>query len=689
MTRRVHALLLAGIGLSALLWFLPALQVGWLSDDFGIAAYLDRESGAADWGRALADFAQPWGAPTLYRPVVSLSLALNWTLGHGPIGFHLFNLLLVAVAAAATARTAALLLPQRPLLALLAAGLVAVLHPAMVEPATWIAARTSGLELCFSTLALAAFAKLANGQGSRRWPYAAWILLALFSKEGALTLPLALLCVDMWTGVPRPLRQRLRLHAPGLAVWLGYLACRTAVLGSYGAGAEPMRVRERLLALLQHAGELVTPPVPQGWWLLLPLLLLLLPLVRTPRLLLLGALWLLAGLLPTSLLRDQGPAFHGRYVCTAVPALAVLLAAGVAAAPRRWRWPALAAAVALLLGFGLASRHWLGQYERAGDHVRALQAAVIEAADACSRATEGSGVPLGLVALGDDGIPVSMLQQPLWPALLRWPYADRDRDVVALSGLLDRAVAAPGMFGDPRPWRALLDAGGALATWDAGSRSVRCTTVVPARLGEFAPTAPGVFAPPQPLPPLLVAAIEVELPQPARECSLQLVDDVGGGLGLGQLQLRDAAGRRQFVFDLTPAMAPVLWQAGKLPFRGCQLQVDGAPAPTLARVRPLARPGLLELPTLLRGAALRREQVPARLVRPAVQLPLRLYLLLPSGPVAVDDDGAGGRLGEGERFLLQYAADTFAPCRVAYFWQRLQADADGPLRSPLDWFTLR
>ena len=91
-----------------------------------------------------------------YRPLVSLSFALNWvTSGLDPTGYHLINnslhvasaLLVFLILASAT---------QSPLGAWIGAFLF-LIHPLQTEAVTYIAGRSDPLHLFFLLLSLGAF----------------------------------------------------------------------------------------------------------------------------------------------------------------------------------------------------------------------------------------------------------------------------------------------------------------------------------------------------------------------------------------------------------------------------------------------------------------------------------------------------------------------------------------------------
>jgi hypothetical protein len=98
----------------------------------------------------------------------------------------------------------------------------------------------------------------------------------------------------------------------------------------------------------------------------------------------------------------------------------------------------------------------------------------------------------------------------------------------------------------------------------------------------------------------------------------------------------------------------------------------------------------LPLPLPLHGAALTLDTAAAALRPPTARSPLRLYLLLPTGPAAVDlTPGEPLQFDAALRWRLGYAADSFGPCLVHLFWQTSTPGPAGPQRSELDWFTLR
>ncbi len=160
------------------------------------------------------------------RPVVSLTFALCWVIGGGAVWpFHVFNIGVHAVNALLVAYLvrAALRLPrvpeaaraQAPAIALWAAALWSV-HPLHTSAITYVVHRYESLSSLFYLAAVVAFVKLAQPAGRR----ALWLTvlcvgsaLACWSKEIAVTIPLALAVVDAAL-VSKSLREAARKTAP-------------------------------------------------------------------------------------------------------------------------------------------------------------------------------------------------------------------------------------------------------------------------------------------------------------------------------------------------------------------------------------------------------------------------------------------------------------------------------------------
>lgn len=146
------------------LLYLPAIGVGFLSDDFVLAA-----------GAARHDFSQVW--TELFRPV---PLLLFRAFGSRPAALHLLNIVLHGVNAALVARIARGFCSRRS--ALVAAALF-LAFPASVEAVAWC----SGIQdVLMTTLTLAAVDMLASRTVLAPAPLAA----ALLTKETAVATPI-------------------------------------------------------------------------------------------------------------------------------------------------------------------------------------------------------------------------------------------------------------------------------------------------------------------------------------------------------------------------------------------------------------------------------------------------------------------------------------------------------------------
>ena len=197
----------------------------------------------------------------LYRPVVHLSLALNYGLGGlNPLGYHLVNVVLHLFVT-----WVLYLLACRLGFSLTAAGSAAALfavHPLHTEAVAGIVGRA---ELLMALGVLASWWLAITG---RRWWSLGAFLMALFSKEQAMVMPVLLLLSDVCRGsVGMPAapaggeRRRVaanaaRRYGPYLMALAAYLAARGAVLG--GVTVPPAAFVENPLGSVDGATRILT-----------------------------------------------------------------------------------------------------------------------------------------------------------------------------------------------------------------------------------------------------------------------------------------------------------------------------------------------------------------------------------------------------------------------------------------------
>lgn len=202
------AALLAAI--SALL-YLPSLAAPFHFDDYNVIAHYPVVHSWSAW--------LEHGLPGI-RPLLKATYTLNWTLDPHPLGFHALNIALHAANAALLCWIGMRTIDESPrnfnrgqsevihwtLTPIVAAALFA-LHPMQTEAVTYVSGRSSVLMATFYLLAVLSY--LAN----RPWPLTALaFLLALASKETAVTLPAALLLIELCRGTPW--RAIVRKQAP-------------------------------------------------------------------------------------------------------------------------------------------------------------------------------------------------------------------------------------------------------------------------------------------------------------------------------------------------------------------------------------------------------------------------------------------------------------------------------------------
>lgn len=660
--------------------FWPTLAHGWRSDDFLTVYYLDRESEAVRWGRVFEEWARPWfGVRDLYRPLVSLSYGLNWALGTSPFGFHLLNVALLAGTATFVAALAARLAPDRRVAAGLVAAAVVVLHPAAVEPTAWIAARTTGLQVFWSAVAMWGFVRWRQGHGGFALHLVA-LLLACASKEGAVLLPASFVVLSLLLGE----RPTLRRHGAAFALVGGYLLFRKLLLGWFTTAEAGHTLGERLGNAAQLFWQWAVPPVGGGWhlggWLfaaLLPLLVL-----ASGRAARLGWClpWALLLLLPgtTHVAWVEGR-IAGRFVFDAVPVQALLVGLAVAGAAGLPRWLAWAAAAALLAGLGIAGTATLRGYTAEDRLVADVQNKLLAAAAAAA-----PGAPYGVAAL--PGQP--MLQPGLWGLLTQRPFAPRDLPVSGLFGMLEEDGGNPLLFGNAGPVHALVAQGAGFAAWQQARSAFAPLAKPSAPIVELLrnPQNPRQFVPPGLLSPAALGAIEVTGPD--AEISilplglLERFEEAELPYGSAHERPIDGADYAHW-FDTSSVVSwYVVAALGGGPL-GIELTAADTPLAATARVR--AHAGLAPLEELAAvPARCTVEEFAAAMKPPGSSGGYRLYVYSPMGVLVRDWQPGTAELGAlpaGAAAALRFCADVLGTCDVHWCWQG-RDDQGRPARTP-------
>jgi tetratricopeptide (TPR) repeat protein len=255
------------IVLLVFLAYLPALRGGFIWDDDD---YVTHNLTLHD-GEGLRQIWFKVGAVPQYYPVVHTTFWLEYHLwGLNPVGYHLINVLLHALAAILLWQ---LLLYLRIRGAWLAAVIFA-LHPIEVESVAWITERKNVLSAVFYFAAALAYLRFVAwekpGSPNRfRWYWylgaLVLFLAALLSKTVTCSLPAALLLVCWWKK-GRVQRGEIIPLLPFFVLGVG-LGLMTAWIEKYHVGAQgadwSLTLADRCLiagrALWFYAGKLVWP----------------------------------------------------------------------------------------------------------------------------------------------------------------------------------------------------------------------------------------------------------------------------------------------------------------------------------------------------------------------------------------------------------------------------------------------
>lgn len=380
----VAPLLLAG---AVLLTYLNSFRGVFQFDDFNVI--VDNPA-VHSWQAWLHD------APRGVRPVLKLTYTLNWTCGLGLFGFHLFN---VAVHAANAVLVYFLfrrfsercggagdgIAGAAPFLA----ALIFAVHPVQTEAVTYVSGRSMSLMTLFYLGSLMAY-DYGTGRNQRLWLHGispALFLLAMLTKEAAVTLPAALL---LWEACAREGREPwgvlARRQAPHWVLLVGIGAALVVHpsyrdLLTYGFGARGLH--DNLLSQINGVAYLLSRlvmvhrlnidpelPVLTAWTpllaaeaaLLLALVAMGVAILRKFPRLGFGILWFFLHLLPTNSIVPRLDIANERHLYLAACGIFLVVGAGAeklrSARFGEWKWvPAGILLGAITLGYVTHARN--------------------------------------------------------------------------------------------------------------------------------------------------------------------------------------------------------------------------------------------------------------------------------------------------------------------------------------------
>ena len=219
------------VALAAALPYLHGLRIGFLSDDYGIAA-------------AIRGAASPFALLRL-RPYVlffrPLSELVWWAGGRlwgaAPLGYHILNVALHALNSVLVFALGIRLMGDRT--AAWLSGMLFAVHPIHVEPVVWAACQPDLLAAAFSLLALLLLevhisaSTRAAGRSSLLGSLAAFGL-AVMSKESSLAVPGVVALRLRLSSPPASARRLVGLTGCYCLVLLGLLGWRLAAVGRLG-----------------------------------------------------------------------------------------------------------------------------------------------------------------------------------------------------------------------------------------------------------------------------------------------------------------------------------------------------------------------------------------------------------------------------------------------------------------------
>lgn len=176
-----------------------------------------------------------------YRPIVSATYALDYSIwGLKPFGFHLTNVLIHVINVLLLFALLKLIFESSSSkfkdYAILIGTLIFALHPIHTEAVAWVSGRTDSLSCTFFFAAFIYYHKYSRPDGNRNSNLVfglLFYLLALLSKEMAITLPAVIILFDLIINrmsIKQLISERSKIYAAFIILSVIYLVLRWAVL---------------------------------------------------------------------------------------------------------------------------------------------------------------------------------------------------------------------------------------------------------------------------------------------------------------------------------------------------------------------------------------------------------------------------------------------------------------------------
>jgi len=244
----------------------PALNVGFLLDDYLHLDYIYRAATLHDWHDFLHNFVGNWANSPLmqsYRPLVSVSLFLDYLFwGANAWGFHLCNLILMFLCSLGvgliTLEFTGMRGNRMGAAPAFWAGLLFAVYPAHLEASAWIIGRVDLLCTMFFLSSVYCYLRFRLlRESGYLWVSVISFVAALLSKEMAVVLPVVITAIELVLypyfrehpdAANKARRQNIRLQCVFI-FWLVlglYFTLRLALLntlvGGYGTSSVPLAV---------------------------------------------------------------------------------------------------------------------------------------------------------------------------------------------------------------------------------------------------------------------------------------------------------------------------------------------------------------------------------------------------------------------------------------------------------------